>query len=238
MDITLIGRNVGITDRFREYTLEKSDRVTHLAERALSLEIRLCRHHETNGTTGDDRVELTLISPGPIVRAEAGGADKYAAFDAALSKLLEQIRRAKDRRKIHRGHGNRLTSLREASATEFASLDVQPADGDAMRWASTAPQQLATEPEDDEPAEHDAYSPIEIRRKVFSATPMTVDDALYRMELVGHDFYLYIDAETHRPSAVYRRGKGWSYGVLELDVQERGDVEVRPEEERETVSTR
>src|SRR6058998_453856 len=134
MDITLIGRNVGITDRFREYALEKSDRVTHLAERALSLEIRLCRHHETNGAKGDDRVELTLISPGPIVRAEAGGADKYAAYDAALAKLLEQIRRAKDRRKLHRGHGKRLTSLREASASEFASLDVRPADGDAMRW--------------------------------------------------------------------------------------------------------
>jgi hypothetical protein len=65
---------------------------------------------------------------------------------------------------------------------------------------------------------------------------MTVDDALYRMELVGHDFYLYIDSETHRPSVVYRRGKGWSYGVLELDVQERGDLEVRPEQERETVT--
>jgi ribosomal subunit interface protein len=235
MDITLIGRNVGITDRFREYALEKSDRVTHLAERALSLEIRLCRHHETNGAKGDDRVELTLISPGPIIRAEAGGADKYAAYDAALAKLLEQVRRAKDRRKVHRGHGNRLTSLREAATSEFSSLDVRPADGDAMRWASTEPQQLPTAPDDDEPAEHDAYSPVEIRRKVFAATPMTLDDALYRMELVGHDFYLYCDAETHRPSVVYRR-KGWSYGVLELDVQESGEGVARDEEERETIT--
>jgi ribosomal subunit interface protein len=236
MDITLIGRNVGITDRFREYALEKSDRVTHLAERALSLEIRLCRHHATNGTSGDDRVELTLITPGPIVRAEAPGADKYAAFDAALAKLLEQVRRAKDRRKVHRGHGNRLTSLREASASEFSSLDVRPADGDAMRWASTGPQQLSTEPTDEEPAEHDEYTPIEIRRKVFEATPMTVDDALYRMELVGHDFYLYMDSETHRPSVVYRR-KGWSYGVLELEAQEGGEQATEPAAERETVPT-
>jgi hypothetical protein len=58
------------------------------------------------------------------------------------------------------------------------------------------------------------------------------------MELVGHDFYLYIDSETHRPSVVYRRGKGWSYGVLELDVQERGDAEAPSEEVRETVGTR
>jgi ribosomal subunit interface protein len=236
MDITLIGRNVGITDRFREYALEKSDRVTHLAERALSLEIRLCRHHETNGASkGDDRVELTLISPGPIVRAEAGGVDKYAAYDAALAKLLEQVRRAKDRRKVHRGHGNRLTSLREAAASEFASLDVRPADGDAMRWASTEPEQLPTAPTDDEPAEHDAYSPIEIRRKVFEATPMTVDDALYRMELVGHDFYLYLDSETNRPSLVYRR-KGWSYGVLELQEQQGDEDPAAAEAEPEAVS--
>jgi ribosomal subunit interface protein len=237
MDIMLIGRNVGITDRFREYALEKSDRVTHLAERALALEIRLCRHHETNGgSRGDDRVELTLIGPGPIVRAEAGGADKYAAYDAALAKLLEQIRRAKDRRKVHRGHGKRLTSLREASASEFASLDVRPADGDAMRWASTGPEQLPTEAPDDDLIEHDEYTPIEIRRKVFEVTPMTVDDALYRMELVGHDFYLYMDSETHRPSVVYRR-KGWSYGVLELDVQERGEAATEAEE-REAVPAR
>ena len=236
MDITLIGRNVGITDRFREYALEKSERVTHLADRALALEIRLCRHHETHGTSGDDRVELTLIGPGPTVRAEAGGADKYAAYDAALARLLEQVRRAKDRRKIHRGHGNRMTSLREASTTEFAAVGVVPADGDAMRWASTGPEQLSTEPSDDEPTEHDAYSPVVIRRKVFEATPMTVDDALYRMELVGHEFYLYMDSETNRPSVVYRR-KGWNYGVLELDVQESGEGVAQPEEERETVST-
>ena len=66
----------------------------------------------------------------------------------------------------------------------------------------------------EEPEE--TYSPVVIRRKVFSAAPMTVDDALYFMELVGHDFYLFQDAETKRPSVVYRR-KGWDYGVIELD---------------------
>ena len=68
MDVTLIGRNVGITDSFRTYAEEKSAKVEHLADRALALEIRLCRHHETNGVSGDDRVELTLIGPGPVVQ--------------------------------------------------------------------------------------------------------------------------------------------------------------------------
>src|SRR6187549_3694940 len=103
MDVTITGRNVGIPDRFEDYANEKAEKVAHLADRALALEIRLCRHHETNGTSGDDRVELTLIGPGPVVRAEAGAADKYAAFDLALDKLIERIRQAKDRRKVHRG---------------------------------------------------------------------------------------------------------------------------------------
>ena len=220
MDITLIGRNVGITEQFRSYAEEKADRVANLADRALALEIRLCRHHETNGTAGDDRVEMTLIGPGPVVRAEAGGADKFAAFDAALAKLMERIRRAKDRKKVHRGHGDRMTSIRKASADDFAGAGIVPADGDAMIWAETGGEGLQTLPADDEPGDEygpgEDRSPVVIRRKSFPAEPIGVDDALYRMELVGHDFYLFIDKETLAPSVVYRR-IGWNYGVIALD---------------------
>ena len=228
MDITITGRNVGITDRFRDYAIEKSDRVTHLAERALALEVRLCRHHETHGTAGDDRVELTLIGPGPVVRAEASGVDKYAAYDAALGKLLEHIRRAKDRKKLHRGHGSRMTSLRQASATGFQGVGVVPADGDSLRWAETGPTGPETLPptEADDEGEEE-YTPVNIRRKTFEGAPMSVDDALYRMELVGHDFYLYFDIETERPSVVYRR-KGWDYGVIGLQQQDLGRADDAP----------
>jgi ribosomal subunit interface protein len=214
MDITLIGRNVGITDRFRSYVEEKSDRVEHLADRALALEVRLCRHHETNGTSGDDRVEMTLIGPGPVIRAEASGADKFAAFDVALGKLMERVRRAKDRKKVHRGHGNRLESLRDASAREFAAYDVVPADAELLRPVSEggAPEASA-QTEDDAPA-----SPVVIRRKQFPAEALSVEEAVDRMELVGHDFFLFIDATTGEPSVVYRR-VGWNYGVIALDGQ-------------------
>ncbi len=217
MDITLVGRNVGITDRFRDYATEKSGRIEHLAEKAIALEIRLCRHHETHGTAGDDRVELTLVGPGPVVRAEASGSDKFVAFDVALDKLVEQVRRAKDRKKPHRGHGNRMTPLRVAASSSFADAAVVPADGDAMRWAETGPQQLATEdgaPEAE--SDEEPYNPVVIRRKQFEAAPMTVDDALYRMELVGHDFFLFVDSVTGNASVVYRR-KGWDYGLLTVE---------------------
>jgi ribosomal subunit interface protein len=214
MDITLIGRNVGITDRFRSYVEEKSERVEHLADRALALEVRLCRHHETNGTAGDDRVEMTLIGPGPVVRAEASGIDKFAAFDVALNKLMERVRRAKDRKKVHRGHGNRLESLRDASAKEFAEHGVVPADAALLRpVAEGGAQEASLAPEEE------STSPVVIRRKQFPAEALTVEEAVDRMELVGHDFFLFIDVATREPSVVYRR-VGWNYGVIALDGRE------------------
>lgn len=213
MDITVTGRGVGIPDRFEEYALEKAARVEHLAEKALALEIRVCRHHETKGSSGDDRVELTLIGPGPVVRAESDGGDKYAAFDLALDKLVERLRQAKDRKKVHRGL-HRPTSLREAASGGFSGAGITPASPDAIARVSTG--SVAVVPE--EVAEPD-WSPVVIRQKVFPAERMTQEDAVDRMELVGHDFFLFIDASSDRPSVVYRR-KGWDYGVIGLDDEE------------------
>jgi ribosomal subunit interface protein len=221
MDINIIGRNLGITDRFREYATEKAEKVAHLAERALTLEIKVSRHNEKLGSqNGDDRVELTLVGPKAVVRSEATGTDKYAAFDIALGKLLERVRRAKDRRKVHRGQ-HRPTSLREASTDGFSTVALAAAPVAVLDQVRTGSIPVVSDavPEavSDETAEpEDDYCPVVIRKKVFASIPMTVDDALYYMELVGHDFYLFIDEETKRPSVVYRR-KGWDYGVIALD---------------------
>ena len=249
MDITITGRGAGITDRFRDHVEEKAAKVEQLAERALALEVRLCRHHETHGTAGDDRVELTLIGPGPVVRAEAGANDKYAAFDFALDKLMERLRRAKDRKKVHRGQ-HRPPTMRSVDHRDFRLVDVEPADAEVLRrvdaqtgaisssaktttlgrsvseppvtteaidLSQLSVEQYAELHSDDGASIDDTeYSPVVIRHKVFASRPMTVDDALYYMELVGHDFYLFIDSESERPSVVYRR-KGWDYGVIHLD---------------------
>jgi ribosomal subunit interface protein len=209
MDITITGRGVGIPDRFEDYATEKSDKIAHLADKALALEIKVLRHHETSGTSGDDRVELTLIGPGPVVRAEASAADKYAAFDLAMDKLLERVRQAKDRKKVHRG-SRRPESLREATSNGRVA-DLVPADAAVLQAVATGeiPVVGAEEPD---------WSPVVIRHKVFPATRMTQEDAVDHMELVGHDFFLFIDAVTDNPSVVYRR-KGWDYGVIALDAE-------------------
>jgi ribosomal subunit interface protein len=215
MDINIVGRNLGITDRFREYATEKADKVAHLAERAISFEIKVSRHNEKLGSqNGDDRVELTLVGPRAVVRSEATGTDKYAAFDIALGKLLERVRRAKDRRKVHRGQ-HRPTSLREASTDGFSAVGLAAAPVSVLDQVRTGSVPAVTDEAEQSEAEEE-YSPVVIRQKVFASIPMTVDDALYYMELVGHDFYLFVDQETKRPSVVYRR-KGWDYGVIALD---------------------
>ncbi|MFF1878037.1 ribosome hibernation-promoting factor, HPF/YfiA family [Leifsonia sp. NPDC058230] len=216
MDINIVGRNLDITDRFREYATEKTAKVSHLAERAISFEIKVSRHSEKLGTQiGNDRVELTLVGPGAVVRAEATGADKYAAFDVAIQKLLERVRRAKDRRKVHRGQ-RRPTSLREASTDGFSAVGIAAAPVAVLDQVRTGSIPVVSDESAAAPEADDDYCPVVIRTKVFASVPMSVDDALYYMELVGHDFYLFIDHDTERPSVVYRR-KGWDYGVISLD---------------------
>jgi ribosomal subunit interface protein len=210
MDITITGRNVGVTDRFREYATEKAEKIDHLAERAIAFEVKVARHHETRGSSGDDRVELTLIGPGPLVRAESSGSDKYVAFDLAMAKLVERIRQSKDRKKVHRGN-HRPVSLHEASADGFRVVDITPVSPDVLERVTTGEIAVVTGE-----AEEAEYSPVVIREKVFPSTRMTVSDAVDHMELVGHDFFLFIDAESDRPSVVYRR-KGWDYGVIGLE---------------------
>ena len=212
METTITGRNLGVTDRFRDYATEKAEKIAHLADKAIAFEVKVSRHHETRGSSGDDRVELTLIGPGPLVRAESAGSDKYVAFDLAMAKLVERIRQAKDRKKVHRGK-HRPVSLREASADGFSVVDITPASPEVLEKVLTGEiPVVAAEPA---PGDDD-YSPVVIRQKVFPTTHMTVEDAVDHMELVGHDFFLFIDSETDRPSVVYRR-KGWDYGVIGLE---------------------
>ena len=85
MDISINGLGLGITDRFRSYATEKAEKIAHLAdEKVFAFEVKVTRHNEKNGSTGDDRVELTLIGSGPLVRAESTGSDKYVALDLAI----------------------------------------------------------------------------------------------------------------------------------------------------------
>lgn len=207
MEINISARNLSVSDRFKDYVQDRAHKVEQLAHRVESLDIKVTRHDHSRNSGPEDQVELTVFEPGHVIRAEAHAGDKFAAFDAALQKLAERLRRAADRRKVHHGrHGSIGAS--ELSAHDFAELDIRPADADVLLGTAKAAESAEAEVDLGE-------SPVVIRRKQFETNPMSVDDALYHMELVGHDFYLFHDSETDKPSVVYRR-KGWNYGVITL----------------------
>lgn len=210
MELIVQGRNVSVPERFKEYVAEKVVKFEELGDRVQRIEIKVVKDNPTPGRDGM-RVETTVIGRGPVVRAEARGDDKFAVFDEAYAKLIEQLRRARDRRKIHRGGHQRPVAVHEATG----SLPVLPSEG--LPAPANEEELSAAEDEafSDEYALSDAPTPVEIRRKRFPADELSVDEAVDQMELVGHDFFLFVDKETQEPSAVYRR-KGWEYGVISL----------------------
>lgn len=196
MDIVVTGRHTTVSDRFRQHIAEKLDKVQQLAPRTRRIEVVISHEPNRRQAKACDRVEITCHIKGPVVRAEACQEDQYAALDVALEKLLERLRRKHDRH-VRRG---RHTAESVATATAFVPPEPEP-DG-----------------EDSGDAGSDfGDSPIEVREKVHTSAPMSLDQALREMELVGHDFYLFHDTETDKASVVYRR-RGWSYGVLHLDL--------------------
>ena len=211
MDITLAAHNVAIPDRFRDYVDEKADKVVALAERAQALNVKVSRENSSRGPASQDVVELTVVGKGPVIRAESRNSDKYVAFDQALDHLIKRLRRAKDKKMVHHGR-QRPESLSELSASGFSDIDITPASVEVLRSVATG--SIPTVGSGDDDAEANP-TPVVIRRKVFSAQSMTAEEALDHMELVGHDFFLFIDSESDHPSVVYRR-KGWDYGVISL----------------------
>jgi ribosomal subunit interface protein len=208
MDTNIVGVGVGVTDRFRSVVEEKAARIEHLASRVQRLDVKVTHRAYHNGRVEDDTVELTLLGKGPVVRAEATDGDKFAALDLAVDKLCEQLRRAKGKRVDARNHPRGPHF--EKGKGEIEGIDVQPASVEAIRAVATGEVPVVAGAEDEE-----EYTPVVIRVKNFDAEWMTVENAVDRMELVGHDFFLFIDARTDHPSVVYRR-KGWDYGVISL----------------------
>lgn len=211
METNIVGVGVSISDRFRTVVEEKASRIETLAPRAQRIDVKVTHRAYHNGHMEDSTVELTLSGKGPVVRAEAVDGDKFTALDLAVDKLAEQLRRAKDKRVDARNHPRGAKF--EKGTGELEGIDVEPASADVIRRVATGEIPVVTQNE----AEED-YTPVVIRVKRFDAEWMTVEEAVDRMELVGHDFFLFIDARTDSPSVVYRR-KGWDYGVISLATQ-------------------
>jgi len=196
MDIVVMGRNVEVPDHYRQHVADKLARIERYDNRIIRADVEL--YHEKNPRQSEicQRVEITCRVKGPVVRAEACAADFYKALDLAVERLERRFRQAADRRRIHHG---RHTPKSVAVAT-----------GALVEAASPGSLALA----DTEEELSDGPGRV-VREKEHPAKPMTIDQALFEMELVGHDFFLFADADSGRPSVVYRR-HGYDYGVIRL----------------------
>lgn len=208
MDIVVMGRNVEVPDHYREHVATKLDKVVRYDSKIIRIEVELL--HERNPRQSDhcQRVEITCFSRGPVVRAEATARDFYSALDEAVTKLEGRLRRAADRRRVHR-RSRAPVSVAAATAGLPVDLPSQDGAGGAEPSAVAADAGPLGEPADD----HQPWRIV--REKEHSGEAMTVGDALFHMELLGHDFYLFQDRDSGRPSVVYRR-RAYDYGVIAL----------------------
>ena len=199
MDIVVKGRHTEVAERFRGHAEEKLAKIGKLDAKVSRIDVEVCEEHNPRLADQRSRVELTCRTRGPLVRAEAAAGDPYAALDLAVTRLEARLRKAADRRRIH--HGIRTpVSVAAATATLSANNASPSVNGAGPADSATA--------DEDEPA-------LLVREKLHTAPPITLDQALLEMELVGHDFYLFVDAGSGLPSVVYRR-RGYDYGVIRL----------------------
>jgi ribosomal subunit interface protein len=244
VDIVVKGRRTEVSERYRTHVREKLARLTKLDGKAFRIDVEVC--HESNPRLSglSERIELTMYSRGPVIRAEAAAGDVYAALDLATAKLEERLRRAADRRHArqhghgHGSHGTAANGAGQGGASQgsqsrngaLETIGLLP--GDLLSNGS-APTSVGDDPlgttapvsaDADTPEPEDlgdvlvAEGPLVVRQKVHAAEPMTLDEALHHMELVGHDFFLYSDVACGLPSVVYRR-RGYTYGVLRLQTE-------------------
>jgi ribosomal subunit interface protein len=198
MEIVVRGRNVEVPEHFRQHVEDKVGQLERFDAKIERFDVELLHEKNPRQSSNCQRVEITLRGKGPVVRAEACAADFQSALDASVAKLENRLRRAADRRRVH--HGRRTpASLRLDGSAAAAALDELD-----QQLAAPAP----AEPEENLPGRV-------VREKQHPATPMTVDQALHEMELVGHDFFLFACAETGQPTVVYRR-HAYDYGLIRL----------------------
>jgi ribosomal subunit interface protein len=237
MDIIFKSRRTSIPERFREHAVEKLVKIEKLDQKATRIDVEVIKEPNPRQSGRRERVELTILSRGPVIRAEASADDRYTALDLAFTKLEARLRRACDRRKPHQRDPARAGGMVEAASAEAmlpvpAELAAPNGNGNGhrrrTRLANLEEPGLGgdTRLDLDIDAEESASAhlvpismegdgPLIVREKLHTAEPMTIDQALLEMELVGHDFYLFHDRECDKFSVVYRR-RGYDYGVIRL----------------------
>lgn len=228
MDIIFKGRRTALQERFRRQATAKLGKIGKLDQKAIRIDVEVSQERNPRQSDRRERVELTIRSRGPVIRAEAAADDRFVALDRAVAKLEARLRRACDRRKNR--HGGQVLPdvglLLDQFDGQFAdelpviaasgSSGALPPDGALSAGDGlSANGAMSASEASDVPIAMEGDGPLVVREKFHAAAPMTIDQALLEMELVGHDFFLFHDQKCSLPSVVYRRC-GYDYGVIRL----------------------
>jgi len=189
MQVTVSGRHTEVSEALRAAAVEKIGRLERFLDGMTRAEVHF-DHHGNPRIAEKEICEVTVEGQGHVVRCKASAVDSFAAVDAAVDKLEHQLRRLK-------------TKLRGKAAA-------------AGGHRAPKVNGVVAAPEPEEDLDHsmadDAYvtraGELVVKKKSFAITPVSVDDAVLQMELVGHSFYFFTNAATGRAAVLYRRDDG------------------------------
>jgi ribosomal subunit interface protein len=202
MQIVVRGRGLDPSAKFRTAVEHRLSRIDRFGVPVDTVDVEVTLEPNPRQAERAAKVEISLHGSGRAIRAEAAASDKGAALELAADHLEERLRRHTERRRVSK-HGKHLPPMP-------APIDV---------FEEPAPVVEV----DPYPVPEDSAvlvaGPVVVREKTHASRPMTVAEAVDALELVDHDFYLFFDTDTSKPSVVYRR-RGFDYGLIRLDHSE------------------
>jgi ribosome hibernation promoting factor len=204
MKIQVKGRHIVVTDALEAYAEEKLARLhkyvneKHIDE-VTRVELELIVEKNRHNNAHSQVAEATVFTRGPVIRAKESSNDMYASIDLVTEKVERQVKKYRDRvqHRAQRHHGKAA----DVVAPETNGGEAAPAGAEGEPAVALAA-----------PVDH--IEPRVVKSKQFALKPMSVEEAALQLELVGHDFFVFTNAETSDTNVVYKRRDG-HYGLIE-----------------------
>jgi putative sigma-54 modulation protein len=187
MKLLIQGNNIAVTESINDYVHQKLEKaVKHYQSLTTKVDVHLSVAR--NARIADKhKAEVTVYANGTVIRAQEGSESLYASIDLVADKIARQLRKYKEK----------LQDQKSRSAITTGEV--------------AAPETL----EEDLIGDREPELPQEVvRMKYFAMPPMTIDEALQQLQLVDHDFYMFLNQETNEINVIYMRNHG-GYGVIQ-----------------------
>lgn len=192
MKLVIQGKNIEITDSIRNYVRQKIEKaVQHFQTMTTEVDVHLSVARNPR-ISPKQTAEVTIYMNGAVVRAEESSENLYASIDLVADKITRQLKKYKEKRKTH-------TPIKATAALGEEVLASVPDVSDVSEVLNHRTPELPSEV---------------VRTKYFAMPPMTVEQALEQLELVGHDFYVFRNIETNEINVIYERNHG-GFGVIQ-----------------------